>query len=71
MRVLVACEESQVVSKLRPTWYISPRLVNGKPRWGNQTPSGQNRLGPSEDRARLRSITYSGIAEAMVQQWGI
>lgn len=40
-----------------------------KPVWGNQTPSGQNKLGPSEDRARLRSITYYGIAKAMAEQW--
>lgn len=38
-----------------------------RPVWGNQTPSGQNKLGPSKDRARLRSETYSGIAQAMTQ----
>lgn len=38
--------------------------------WSNQTPSGQNRLGPSPDRAHVRSRTYSGIANAMAQQWG-
>jgi hypothetical protein len=37
--------------------------------WANQTPSGQNRLGPSPDRARLRSATYHGIAQAMADQW--
>lgn len=41
-----------------------------KPRWSNQTNSGQNKLGPSEDRARLRSLTYLGIARAMANQWG-
>lgn len=41
-----------------------------RPRWGNQTPSGQNRLGPSADRWKIRSATYAGIAEAMAQQWG-
>lgn len=39
-------------------------------RWSNQTDSGQNKLGPSEDRSSLRSITYKGIAEAMAEQWG-
>lgn len=29
-----------------------------------------HRLPPSEDRAKLRSITYAGIAEAMAEQWG-
>jgi hypothetical protein len=55
---------------LQPTEYIEPRLVNGRKIWGNQTPTGQNKLGPSEDRWKLRSTTYSGIAEAMAQQWG-
>lgn len=41
-----------------------------KTRRANQTASGQNKLGPSPDRARLRSQTYPGIAKAMAQQWG-
>jgi len=40
------------------------------PRWGNQTAGGQNRLGPSADRWKLRSQTYPGIAKAMALQWG-
>lgn len=52
------------------TQYVHPRLVDGKPRWGNQTDSGQNVLGPSEDRWKERSRTFKGIAEAMAQQWG-
>ena len=36
----------------------------------NQTPSGQNKLGPSPDRWKLRSLTYQGIADAMADQWG-
>lgn len=55
---------------LRPTAIISPRMVAGRPRWANQTDSGQNRLGPSADRWKIRSETYSGIATAMAQQWG-
>jgi hypothetical protein len=38
--------------------------------WDNQTPSGQNKLGPSPERARNRSRTYTGIAAAMAEQWG-
>ncbi len=41
----------------------------GSGRWQNQTPSGQNKLGPSPDRARNRSRTYQGIANAMAEQW--
>lgn len=54
---------------LQPTCYIEPRIVDGKKRWSNQTNSGQNRLGPSPDRWKLRSITYQGIAQAMANQW--
>lgn len=39
-------------------------------RWENQTDSGQNRLGPSPDRWKIRSTTYAGIATAMARQWG-
>ena len=38
--------------------------------WANQTPSGQNKLEPSKDRAARRAETYSGIANAMARQWG-
>lgn len=38
--------------------------------WKNQTPSGQNKLGPSADRWKIRSQTYLGIAKAMANQWG-
>lgn len=55
---------------LLPTKFVPPREVNGKARWSNQTDSGQNRLGPSEDRWAKRSVTYLGIAEAMAEQWG-
>ena len=40
-----------------------------KRRWANQTNSGQNKLGPSKDRAKLRSKTYPGIAKAIAVQW--
>ena len=52
---------------------LVPTRVLDKPasgRWENQTASGQNRLGPSEDRWKLRSLTYPGIAQAMADQWG-
>lgn len=55
--------------KLRPTQYVEPRLVNGKQRWANQTDNGQNRLGPSPERAANRARTYEGIARAMAEQW--
>jgi hypothetical protein len=55
---------------LVPTKHVEPRMVSGKPRWANQTDSGQNRLAPSPDRWKERSKTYQGIADAMANQWG-
>lgn len=55
---------------LRPTSFVEPRMVDGRPRWGNQTDSGQNKLPPSDDRWKIRSETYTGIAQAMANQWG-
>ena len=66
---------------LRNTGWAEPREVDtnhpqgslfgyGTPRWSNQTDSGQNRLGPSPERAQLRAQTYPGIALAMAEQWG-
>jgi hypothetical protein len=54
---------------LASTSFVEPRIVNGRERWGNQTPSGQNKLGPSPDRWKERSRTYQGIADAMAAQW--
>ena len=62
------------LAPLKGTEYISGREVknNGRTymRWGNQTDSGQNRLGPSKTRGLDRSKTYFGIAMAMADQWG-
>lgn len=52
---------------LKPTLVI-PAGANG--RYANQTPNGQNKLGPSPERARERARTYQGIAAAMAAQWG-
>ncbi len=53
--------------KLEPTQVLA---VPESGRWQNQTASGQNRLGPSPDRWKIRRKTYQGIAEAMAAQWG-
>lgn len=52
---------------------LIPTKILDKPAcgyWSNQTPSGQNKLGPSADRAALRGITYLGIAKALAVQYG-
>jgi len=56
--------------KLRPTGWVEPRIVNGAPRWGNQTDGGHNKLSPGDNRSRDRSVTWPGIASAMAEQWG-
>lgn len=55
---------------LKSTKYVFPRIVAGRPRWNNQTDSGQNRLTPSPTRTAERARTYPGIAQAMADQWG-
>jgi hypothetical protein len=49
---------------------LRPTRVIIKDRYANQTPTGQNNLGPSPHRAKVRSLTYQGIADAMASQWG-
>lgn len=49
---------------LKPTEILKKNGV-----WANQTPSGQNKLGPSERRWKERSKTYEGIAKGMAAQW--
>ena len=46
---------------------VLPKPASG--RWDNQTGSGQNKLGPSKNRWKIRSKTYQGIADAMAAQW--
>lgn len=55
--------------RLKATAHVPPaRIVDGLPRWANQTASGQNKL-PST-RSKDRAVTYAGIAQAMADQWG-
>ena len=67
LKVLVACEYSGRVReglwlknlpKLEPTDIVEGR--EGRI-W---------KMSPSKDRAKLRSLTYMGIAKAMAEQWG-
>lgn len=54
--------------ELQPTKFILPTHHGNK--YANQTPSGQNKEGPSANRGALRSLTYPGIASAFAAQWG-
>lgn len=65
-------EQKQTCLWLKKLPVLSPTCVLEKPAsgyWDNQTPSGQNRLGPSKDRWKERSRTYQGVADAMATQW--
>lgn len=70
----LTCLWLEELPPLKPTKFCPPRLVlyegRIRERWSNQTDSGQNRLGPSEDRWSLRADTYPGVADAMGEQWG-
>lgn len=74
-QIIQPCQFGEDASKSTCLWLIglpllkSTSIIN-KSRYSNQTPSGQNKLGPSPYRAKLRSKTYSGIAQAMAEQWG-
>lgn len=63
--------------KLITTKFMPPRLALSKDgrsyvmRWGNQTDSGQNKLTPSDDRWKERSLTYQGWANAFADQYGV
>jgi len=66
-------ESKQTCLWLKGLPKLQPTNVLQKPacgRWDNQTPTGQNKLGPSPTRWAERSRTYTGIAEAMANQWG-
>lgn len=49
---------------------LEPTNMLVKDKYANQTPSGQNKLGPSPTRWKERSKTYQGIADAMAEAWG-
>jgi hypothetical protein len=50
---------------------LCPTEIIKKERYANQTVSGHNKLGSKvKNRAKLRSLTYPGIANAMADQWG-
>jgi hypothetical protein len=49
---------------------MDPKIGRVMERWSNQTDTGQNKLGPSEDRWLERSITYAGVAAAKARYWG-
>lgn len=64
---LVCCGKTILVGMPCPNCMGARKAL---PRWANQTDSGQNNLLMTDDRWKLRSATYPGIAQAMADQWG-
>lgn len=55
--------------RLVPTAMVPPRMVNGLPRWGNQTDGGWNNVSNTPARWKKRSETFPGVAHAFASQW--
>jgi hypothetical protein len=57
-----------------PANHVAPRVIEYRgrkvKRWSNQSPCGADSRGPSADRGHKRSVFFTGIAEAMADQWG-
>lgn len=59
------------VPPLKYTVRFEPRIVAYKNGKGTDSPWHINTIGlPKEERSRLRSKTFPGIAKAMAEQWG-
>lgn len=57
--------------ELKPTNIVEPQIVVYKNGKGTDSPWHMNTLGlPKAERAKLRSKTFPGIAQAMAEQWG-
>lgn len=50
--------------------YVSPKIIDGRRRYANQSPSGNNNSPPSKDRGKKRAKTFDGIAKACAFHWG-
>lgn len=57
--------------KLKPTNIVEPNIIAYKNGKGTDSPWHMNTIGlPKQERAKLRSKTFPGIAKAMAEQWG-
>ncbi len=56
---------------LKPTNIVEPRIIKYKNGKGTDSPWHMETMKfPKEERSRLRSQTFEGIAKAMAEQWG-
>lgn len=57
--------------ELKPTNIVEPNIISYKNGKGTDSPWHMNTIMlPKEERAKLRSKTFTGIAKAMAEQWG-
>lgn len=57
--------------KLKPTNIVEPNIIEYKNGKGTDSPWHMNTMGlPKEERSKMRSKTFPGIADAMAEQWG-
>lgn len=57
--------------KLKPTNIVKPNIVVYKNGKGTDSPWHMDSMGlPKQERAKIRSKTFPGIAKAMAEQWG-
>ena len=56
--------------ELKPTNIVQPNIIPYKNGKGTDSPWHMNTMGlPREERAKMRSKTFPGIAKAMAEQW--
>ena len=57
--------------KLKPTNIVIPKIIKYKNGKGTDSPWHMNTMSlPPNERSRVRSKTFEGIAQAMSEQWG-
>lgn len=57
---------------LKPTNIVEPKIIKYKNGKGTDSHWHMNTMGlPSDERAKMRSKTFPGIAKAMAEQWGV
>ena len=57
--------------QLKPTNVVEPEIIAYKNGKGTDNPWHMDTMKlPPDERARARSVTYQGIADAMADQWG-
>lgn len=66
-----ACLWLKGLNNLTPTNIVEPKLIYYKTRQGTDPLWHYSTMGlPADERAKMRSKTFPGVAKAMAEQWG-